>query len=363
MVNEPDSDEKQAKPAFLDSHVHFWDPRLTPRAVSPLVRTLRFSPRLAEWAARRLFPRNAIEFFGTPKHIVRPYLPETLQNDAGDCPLAGVVHVEAGWEGKSAFGPVGETIWLEQLADTPNTQIKAIVAHADLGMGEKVSEVLEAHLDASHRVRSIRDMLYWHPNARIYNSTPAKKRSANPDWRAGFAQLRRFGLRFDATIYHHQLNELADLATCFPDQPIVLCHLGTPVAVAGPFGGLGMSSAERDRTRNEWQISMGRLAACSNVHVKLSGLLMPVCGFAFRSTENAPSVNEVADAIGPFITFAIDMFGVERCQFASNFPVEKVAVGYATLYNAFRSLVASRPSADQSRLFAENTKCFYGVEC
>lgn len=106
---------------------------------------------------------------------------------------------------------------------------------------------------------------------------------------------------------------------------------------------------------------MERLAACGNVHVKLSGLLMPVCGFPFRTTDRSPSANEVADAIEPFITFAINVFGVKRCQFASNFPIEKVAISYDSLYRAYCEVVGSMSPADQADLFAHNAKRFYGI--
>lgn len=107
--------------------------------------------------------------------------------------------------------------------------------------------------------------------------------------------------------------------------------------------------------------SLERLAACSNVHVKLSGLLMPVCGFPYRATAPSASVNQIAEAIEPFITFAIQTFGVQRCQFASNFPVEKVAISYGSLYKAFCATVASRSPADQADLFAGNARRFYGI--
>jgi predicted TIM-barrel fold metal-dependent hydrolase len=45
-------------------------------------------------------------------------------------------------------------------------------------------------------------------------------------FRAGFARLAPLALSFDASIYHPQLPELADLAKSFPDTKIVLGHFG-----------------------------------------------------------------------------------------------------------------------------------------
>ena len=59
---------------------------------------------------------------------------------------------------------------------------------------------------------------------------------------------------------------------------------------------------------------------------------------------------------------AMDLFGVERCMFASNFPVEK-HVGWpaARLYPAFLDLVSHLDPADRQRLFADNARRAYGV--
>ena len=96
-----DAQSSQAEmPTFLDSHVHFWDPRSTPRPVSALARAVRFNPNSAEWIADHFFPRAGVKFFRSAKHLVRPYLPEHLEDDARDCNLDGVVHVEAGWLGR-----------------------------------------------------------------------------------------------------------------------------------------------------------------------------------------------------------------------------------------------------------------------
>ena len=43
----------------------------------------------------------------------------------------------------------------------------------------------------------------------------------------------RFGLAFDAWVYHPQLGEVADLAAAFPRRPIVLNHFGSPI-LGGP---------------------------------------------------------------------------------------------------------------------------------
>src|SRR5690606_15290834 len=135
-------------------------------------------------------------------------------------------------------------------------------------------------------------------------------------FRAGFALLDRFGMSFDAFVYHPQIDELTDLARAFPETPIVLNHLGAPLGV-GPY------RCHRQEVFAVWHDKIKRLSACPNVHMKLGGQGMVLSGFDFHKRPSPPSSGELADAWGPYIRAAIDAFGVERCMFEGNFPPDK----------------------------------------
>jgi hypothetical protein len=47
----------------------------------------------------------------------------------------------------------------------------------------------------------------------------------------------------------------------------------------------------------------------------------------------------------------IERFGPERCMFESNFPVEKLGIGWATLWNAFKR-IAEGASAEEKLAFS-----------
>ena len=53
------------------------------------------------------------------------------------------------------------------------------------------------------------------------------------------------------------------------------------------------------------------------------------------------------------------MFGVDRCMFASNFPVEKVVGAYSDWYTAFKQIVANMPAEQQKKLFYSNAIKYY----
>lgn len=347
---------------FLDAHVHHWDPRHTPRQVSPLVRLLGFSSRMLDRVAQMAFPQDALAFYGTPKFIVRPYLTEDYAADlAGVADVIGLVHVEAGWVAKQPADPVDETRWVDGLSPVDNISVLGIVANADLTLGERVEDILGAHLEASARVRGIRDLLAWHPSPSIMNNTDDPQRSQRTDFRRGFESLSKYGLTFETSIFSNQLDEIADLARTFPEQPILVCHMATPAAVGGPIGEVGRTTDERARIRGEWEEGIGRLAECANVWMKLSGLLMPVCGFGFERQPAPPSVDELVEAIGPFIDHVIETFGPERCMFGSNFPVDKPSAPLPTLLEAYRVVVERLPGEAQNRLFSGSARAFYGL--
>ncbi|MEO0495177.1 MAG: amidohydrolase family protein, partial [Actinomycetota bacterium] len=160
------------------------------------------------------------------------------------------------------------------------------------------------------------------------------------------------------------LDELARLADDVAMATMVLDHMGTPVGLAGPHGGQGETDAARAQILDDWHAGLVAVAEHRNVHCKLSGLLMPICGFGFHERDTTPTVGEVVDALGPHIEFGIQTFGVERCMFASNFPMDKVSVDYEVLWDAFMQIIANAglDAGEQAALLADNAAAFYRLE-
>ena len=51
------------------------------------------------------------------------------------------------------------------------------------------------------------------------------------------------------------------------------------------------------------------------------------------------------------ISHTIECFGVNRCMFESNFPVDKLSISYAVLWNAFKKMVADFSEDEKQALF------------
>lgn len=260
------------------------------------------------------------------------------------------------------FAPVGETEFVQGIAAMSasggygETRIAAgIVGFADLALGERVAEVLEAHVAASpNRFRGIRHASGWHESPDIRNShtNPPRGLLLDSTFREGFQKLAEYGLSFDAWLYHPQLDELADLAKAFPATTIILDHMGGPLGI-GPYEG------RHDEVFETWQACMGRVAEQRNVVVKLGGVNMPINGFGWHRRDAPPTSTELLAATRRYYLTCLELFGTERCMFESNFPVDKRSCSYVVLWNTFKRLTEDFSAAERAALFHDNAARIY----
>ena len=227
----------------------------------------------------------------------------------------------------------------------PARACAAMVGNINLALGSRVAPILEAHLAASGgRFHAIRFSTAWDPDERVHNTVPRPRMLAEPQFREGFQYLARFGLAFDAWVYHPQLDEVAALAAAFPNTPIVLNHFGSPI-LGGPNAG------RATEVFAEWRTGMTTLAHHDNVHVKLGAL--PVRRSKPAKADATPlSSEEIAAAWRPFFEVCVEHFGAHRCMFESNFPVQKRWCSYSILWNACKRLLAGASADEKSALFS-----------
>jgi len=347
---------------IIDAHIHLWDPRNTPRIATPFAKLLGWNRELLYTVPRLVLPEAVREFIGRPDHLVSPYLPPDYAADLGHHRVKGYVYVEASWAGRGRLAQADETRWIEQLArrhDAAGPRLLGIVAAADLSRPD-LPDLLRAHRDASRRFCGVRDKLAWSTNPGVMRFAGVPDPMGDPAWRRGFASLADHELPFDAFIYLDQANALDDLLRAYPRVRVVLDHLATPVAAGGPFAGRGLDDAAQAAIRRRWRDAIARLSEHPQLYVKLSGLFMPVVGWGLHDRSPA-STAQIRDALAPFVEHALACFGVERCMFASNFPMDKVSLGWEQLYDAYRELVAARPLAEQRALFHDNVLRVYAL--
>ena len=117
--------------------------------------------------------------------------------------------------------------------------------------------------------------------------------------------------------------------------------------LGGPYAG------RRDEVMAAWQAAMARVARHPNVVLKVGAIPIRVPGASAASSASAapPSSETVAAAWKPFASTCIELFGVERCMFESNFPVQKRFCSYQVVWNAFKRLAAGASTDEKRALF------------
>jgi predicted TIM-barrel fold metal-dependent hydrolase len=298
---------------FVDSHFHVWDLSSHPAPLYQWLHAPRIGGPLGDYRA-----------------ICRDYLVADFLAEAGACGVVKGVHVEAALD---RGDPLGETVWLQAVADSPGSRgfPHAIIAHVDLTAPD-----LDSRLDAhrAHRnFRGVRQIVTWDKASNL----PQAPRDllADPGWPAGLARLGRLGLVFDLQLAPSQMVQAAAIIRRVPETQIVLDHMGCPLD-RSPAG------------MAVWREGVRALAACPGVAVKLSGY-----GMWHHEWTTAD--------LRLFVLELIDVFGVERCLFGSNFPVDSLFSTYAVLIEAFDSILSGFSDGGRRQIMAGNSERVYRI--
>ncbi len=299
-------------PELIDTHHHLWDLENNPY------------PWLTE-------PID--HFVGDYSAIRHSWLISDLHAGAKNVPLVKSVHVQAEWDHN--LDPVGETTWLQCVADDPDSQgmPNAIVGFANLSDPD-VESILERH--ASHaNWRGIRHMLNWSDDKANFRFAEAGGLMSDRQWRKGFELIGKFGGSFDLQVWPWQLEEAAKLGNDIPEVPMILNHTAMPI---------GRSPGEL----REWRKGLESLGRAPNVSAKISALGM------LDQTWNVES-------IAPFVLDTIDILGVDRCMFASNFPVDSLFSDYETVWKAYDEITYGFTDSERAKLFRTNAEKYYRI--
>lgn len=296
---------------ILDAHHHFWDLEAAHYPWLDDVVDPHFF--LGDYAPLRVHRR----------------LPEDFRRATAGLNVVATVHCEAE---RSRDDQVGETRWLHGLHETTGWP-SAIVGHVWFDDPE-CGRLLAEHRAASPLLRGIR-------SKPVTSSSPGTMRRGDPRsmqdprWLRGFELLERHGLSWDLRVPYWHLPEAAEVARSFPDTPIVLNHTGFPW----------------DRSAqglDQWRDAMHVIAAQPNVWLKVSELGLKDAPWTVASNRSV-------------VRDAISIFGIQRCMFASNWPVCELRVSYGDLIHSLCEILSDLDDEDRDLFFYQNASKFYRI--
>lgn len=260
-------------------------------------------------------------FLGDYAPIRQPFLPADLRAQIpSGYRLAGTVHCEAE---AARHEPEVETRWLTQLAEQQGLPLALVgwAAFADPACETQLDRQMNSPL-----FRGVRAKPVTAARPDQYDSTLGAPGSLqDADWTRGLRLLEERELSWDLRVPAWHLTDAAKALEDTPNLRVILNHTGLP-----------WDRSEQGLTR--WREGMRALAANPNVAVKLSELGSPMV--AWDERQNITLLAET-----------IDIFGAERCLFASNFPVTGLNVSYATWLAMVEQAIAdAAPGARQAVL-------------
>lgn len=280
---------------IVDAHIHLWDP-----ARSDWYPYLGHVPEQGN---------------GDPSRMHRRFDVDTYRTESSAWNVEKVINVAAA----TGTNSIEETLELDRAAPATGGP-DAIVG--GLPKAETVAEAIE-FLDrqmAAPRFRGVRPMV-----GGVIDPVPADE---------VLRALHERDLVFELMAHPDQLLLAANRLAPFGDLQVVVEHTGWP-------------RADTDEERALWLEGMTALAGLGdNVACKLSGLAMP-----FESMA--------ADVLAPWLEAAIDAFGVDRCLFASNFPVDATHGTFDELYTTFNTVTAGLDEPSRDKLFAGTAERIY----
>ena len=156
-----------------------------------------------------------------------------------------------------------------------------------------------------------------------------------PDFHRGFALLEKYNLVSSIAAGWQDMEKLRELADTYPNIMIVVDHTGLP--------------AERtDEYFEQWKGGAAVAATCDNIRWKISGL-----GMSDQSWT--------VDSIRRWVLTSIETFGVGRCIFATNWPVDWLWSTYDKQIGAYTEIISDFSRDEQVALFSKNAERLYRI--
>ena len=245
--------------------------------------------------------------------LYRDYLPDDLTPILDRNGVDKTVLVQAS-------NSVAESRWLLDLADA-NPFIAGVVGWVDL-------------TDAGTQL----DELCTHPKFKgvrhLVESEPNDDWLIQPSVLSGLKKLAARGCTYDLLVHTRHLKYVPQVAESCPELQFVIDHLAKPPIARHEI--------------DEWSKAMKPVAGFPNIHCKLSGLVTEANWTSWQTDE-----------LRPYVDHALELFGVDRMMFGSDYPVCLLASSYDRVLESFQDLLEALSNDDRDKIFSKNAARFY----
>ncbi len=249
-----------------------------------------------------------------PSVLVRDYLPEDMKPliDASGVDRTVVVQ---------AHQSIEEAEFLLDLAEA-NDFIAGVVGWVDL-TDPKVGYTLD-RLTKRRKFKGVRHLVHDEPDDAWL---------ARDDVARGLKELVFRGLAYDVLAQPVHLKYVPQVAEKLPDLKMVVDHIAKP-AIA-------------DGVMEPWATDIAAVAEIPGVHCKVSGMV----------TEAGDGWT--ADTLKPYVAHVVDIFGMDRLMWGSDWPVCRLAGEYDQVLNAALDAIGPLSDDDRAAFLGGNATRFY----
>eukprot|EP01084_Bolivina_argentea_P277687 474180_1 len=168
-----------------------------------------------------------------------------------------------------------------------------IIGYANL-QSDNIEYILKKQMKYKN-FRGIRPTIKYHQIYEQRRSAPNANIMMSPTFHNGLQLMSKYNLILELHLYPSQLKYASIIACSYPKLKMIINHCAYPL---------------NEDIEEYWNKGMELMSKCKNVFVKLSGWCI------FDEHFNHDSMKYIIKKI-------VDLFGVNKCMFASNFPVDK----------------------------------------
>ncbi len=249
--------------------------------------------------------------------IKKNFLPQDLQLELASKGIDGCVAVQADQH-------ENETQFLIEQAKEHDF-IKGVVGWVDL-RAANIDERL-AYYSKEPIIKGFRHVVQDEPDVNFMK---------RPDFQHGISKLGKYGFTYDILIFPTQLEAALDTVKRFPNQKFVIDHIAKPYIKDGKI--------------DTWKKGMQEIAAHENVCCKLSGMVTEADWLSWKQSDFTPYL----DAI-------IEMFGVDRVMYGSDWPVSLIEWSYGEVKGIIDTHIKDFSEKEKEKIYGKNAIEFYNL--